>query len=644
MRGGGDRSNIFGVRAFVFIVLLAGLAGLAGCPRVDFDGLVFDCSAAVDCPPDQGCHPEQKICVPIAQLPASADGGVIDSGTDAGIDGGIEQPDAGEPEEMRCFDSGETWWCHRATQAELELFARTEALDIVDLEMESGESDRRYAAVLRPHEGLEHNTLFRLTPVIGEGPVSYPEITAGFAGMRPLRFAVAQENGELVAAAVRTSRAYGAAGYFYFRGDGPAIQSFLRSRGAAREVGDLDIYRDGSSPLYLLTNYGPADSSTISFGLTGAEVDGFLAQGTHVVRAFCSNDQDRFNVSFNEPEPGEPARFFVHHLSEDELVGATRERNAHVSKLDVSGLGFAAILTANGPVFDPRRAESARLAGLLRTGARSATVGVYSKLLDGPVTHFYNDRYLIAAPTMLAPVIAVRELESGSALTDLVEIPADGCVDGSPIETTETVEEALFAMLGQRDARRARALIDRYGFEAMQEYVTALSMPRSELQAIPGCELPGSESRTTLLDQALMYEYGYHRLVLDGADRLALREAMLGAAGRDDPESLRAVLDDVLRVELIAAGIPAAPAFLRESEILYVTSDASDAGTIRRAITGRLRLPRCAGATVEVDAHFFGLFVEGPGDAAVEIGIQNAINSLFVVQAQRALSFGTGCY
>ncbi len=554
--------------------------------------------------------------------------------------------DSGVEDRMRCFDSGETWWCYRGTEEELETFARERGMDLVDLDMESGDNEHRYGAVFRPHEGLERNTIFRLRPVVASnGIVTYPQIVSGTEGMRPLRFATRPEDGGVVTAAVRTSRAYGSAGYFYFGGNGPAIQSYLHGVGASREIADLDTFRAGASPLYLMTNYGPAASSTTSFDWSAEQVDDFLALGTHVVRAFHSNAEGRFNISFNEPQPGEPARFWVHHLSENELVAATEDRRAHVSKLDVSVFGLSAILTVNATVADPRRAESSRLAAILRASSLTATAGVYSKLLDGEVTHFYNDRYTFAAPSMLMPAIAVRELDSDSALDEMISIPDDGCAANSPANTQETVREAVINALGHRDARRARALIDRYGFSSSQDYVTAMSMPNSVLEAIPGCETSTATSRTTLLDQALMYEYGYHRLITSGNERLLLREAMLGAAGRDDPLQLRAVFDAVLEVELARVGLAKSARFLAETEILYVTADASDKNAVRRAVSGRLRLPRCDGASVEVDAHFFGYFIEGAGDRVlVETALAELANVLMETQTKRALSFGIGCF
>jgi hypothetical protein len=388
-------------------------------------------------------------------------------------------------------------------------------------------------------------------------------------------------------------------------------------------------------------------TTTVAFDLDGAQIAARLT--AEELRSFESSG-DRFNVVLGAPR-GPPATW-VYDLTAEELEQRTRELDSHVARIAIARTGeerrFAALLLANDGLIEARRVESMRLAALLRTGTRSATVGVYRKLLDGPAEIFHSERSTFAARNLLGTLVAQYVLELAFedppvlSLDEAIALPALECSTSTSVAGTITLRDAIADMLRDQDRRSATALVNRFGRSTLHDFGRTRALEETTLRTPPGCDTADDASSTTLLDQALLYEMALHCF---GRSNPTLRGWLPGRTS--DPEGLRALLDEMIAEEGARAGFTASAttAFAGEAEIIYTASTLSEPGLVRRAIAGRLRIPRCGESELEYDVHFFGLFVEGEAEeATAEAAIGRAKAALLLEPLRRGLAAGARCW
>lgn len=620
-------------------IVVLGFA-LAACPRVDFDALSFQADASA--PEDASVAPD-------------ADAGAIDN------------------EELRCYASedprGEnaSWWCVAGTPSELDTFAADRDLAIVQLELEPPIKASRVAAVLVPNDGLYRTWSWKLDRTRNENGAT---LYAGLSGtgahavdVEPFREREGDPTDEMAAAF--TSRAYGCARYPYGSSGTslPQIQAWIEQFNAGRfQLTNIEpLFVDGVERRHLL--FHGTGSSTVVVGVHRRDLETMISGEQTVLRAFHSiGDADHFDAAIGARGLGEPASFWVHDQSEAELAAMTAStKSARVAKIDVytdreSGeRRFAALFVAGsstGRSLADRAAESARVASMLSgAAAGGAEVGVYLKEWKGENQLDFNARRPFRAKNMLSPFLAanlINEVEAGAfELTLPIDIPARACATSTAVARTEPLREALMGMIAG-DVDRATAVVDRFGLEALKNRALPFSMPQTILRAPPGCDDARVFSETTLLDQAMFYEYALH-CVLNATHAETLRTWMPGRRAGLDPEAFDAVLDTAMRDEATRAGLSAAgrDEALEQAQIIYASSTLSEPGTVRRAVAGRFRAPRCRDAVIDdFHVYFFGFFMEGEADpAAVEAALEAVMREVLLPPLRRGISSGgTACF
>lgn len=617
-------------RAIVVFSLLS-----AACPRVDFNALTFQ--------PDASTTEDASV---------TPDAGAIDA------------------EEMRCYASedqrGEkiSWWCVAGTEAKLEAFAAEHELSIVQLELEPPNKESRVAAVLIPNDGLYRSWTWKLERGVNENGLTTFTGLSG-TGMRavdvePFREHAGDPGDEM--AATFTSRAYGCARfpYGYSGASLPQIDAWLEQYNARRfQLTNLEpLFVDGFERRHML--FHGTGTSTIVLAAHRRDIENMIAGGDSALRAFhSSGDADHFDAAIGPRVPGEPASFWVHQQTEAELAAKTAAmKDAHVEKIDVyAGDGpeerrFAALFVAGSTrtrSLAVRFSESARFAAMLTGDANEGAVaGVYLKEWKGENILAYNERRPFRAKSMLSTFVAaelLNEVEAGRLELDTpIDIPTRACATSTATARTEPLREAMIGMIAG-ELHRATGLIDRFGLDALRDRAVPFSMPETALRTAPGCDDDRLYSETTLLDQAMFYEYALH-CVLGGTNAETLRTWMPGRRANLDPETFDAVLDATMRSEAIDAGLSAAGQneAVDQAQIIYTTSTLSDPTTVRRAVSGRFRVPRCRDTVIDdFHVYFFGFFLEGP--ASADAAFTSVLQEMLREPIRRALtSGGTSCF
>jgi hypothetical protein len=605
-------------RAAALVVLAI---NTAACPRVDFSTLVFP-----------------------------SDGGT---------------PDSGE-QSMRCTASKnergelESWWCLGATTAELDAFAAADDLSIIDIHIEPIENEQRVSAVLVPHDGLDHSWDWELVRELDEENVAYfPEIT----GRRIVDLAsFPRDDGDSALAAAFTTDAYGCA-WNYGRplASEEAIRLFLSENRIRRQIVVVEPFTLFGYDRRFVVAFG-SGSSTVALDAGALELENLLRENNNsAVRAFHSTPiAGRYDLSIGTSGGDEPPSFWVRDLDEEALIAYTEQStDRHIVKLDnavIDGERQLAALFVTNSAPTSRRADSLRYAERMAAAVPTATVGIYMKELGGRALLAFNERHQIFARNMLAPVIAAYALDAAdrantsSKLDDvMIDVPARGCGTSTVIAFRETLGNAVAKMLSERDAARATALVDRFGLEALRDRVTEESMPRTVLAVPPGCDEVALSSKTTLIDQAMFYEHALH-CSLDGTHSGQLRAWMPGETlVIGDYEGFGSDLLEAIDKEALTAGLDQAQrdVFKYEAQVIYTSSDLSDRSPdfVRRALSGRLRIPYCMGTELDYDVYFLGFFIEGPGNPDHAEAILDMIReNLLVEPVRRGFRGGRACF
>src|SRR5688572_31370249 len=125
-------------------------AVVTACSDLDLSRFRFACRSTSECAAGKMCLPDAGVCVPVEH---DGGGGGKDGGTGS-EDGGTSVDDGGLIG-GRCFPSREEttpetnyWWCSSMRPFDLHQFVDDFGAKVIELELERGGADLRYAAAL----------------------------------------------------------------------------------------------------------------------------------------------------------------------------------------------------------------------------------------------------------------------------------------------------------------------------------------------------------------------------------------------------------------------------------------------------------------------------------------------------------------
>jgi hypothetical protein len=248
---------------------------------------------------------------------------------------------------------------------------------------------------------------------------------------------------------------------------------------------------------------------------------------------------------------------------------------------------------------------------------------------------------------MIGPVIAERILEhvyyrdpSEMELDD--QIPLPEVASGTSTTSTQTIRlgRAAFNMLSTQDPRSATALVQLLGLADLDQFAAERGLRETRVRVPPGCDTIDQASETSLLDQALIYELSRYCYANTTPK---MKEWLIGRG--EDPDGVRAILDEMITAQTAAFTSTASARFRTEAEVMYTSSELDDGGVVRRALAGRLRIPRCAGGAIDFSVHSFGFYLEGEGDdATAQAAITAVKEEIMRAPLIRGIATGSSCY
>jgi hypothetical protein len=174
--------------------------------------------------------------------------------------------------------------------------------------------------------------------------------------------------------------------------------------------------------------------------------------------------------------------------------------------------------------------------------------------------------------------------------------------------------DAIFYMLENSDNQRTRALIDTFGFAAINQTAANIGLTGTHLNHYPGCGGPPA-NQLTLKDAGITYQGIADGTLPSASSRTALYARMPTQAG--DFTGIQGAVNAIVDNEAPAFGLTATEISQLKSRLLthYKAGGytiCSNAGCLQyRSVAGSAEVPRCIGGQAYNKNYVWGIFIDG---------------------------------
>src|SRR5262249_17866899 len=272
---------------------------------------------------------------------------------------------------------------------------------------------------------------------------------------------------------------------------------------------------------------------------------------------------------------------------------------------------FAAVMVNNS------NAATTRVGNILRNGTDGET-GLYLKAVGGSVLDSLQSSRVFEPASSIKILIALhamRQVDANNAsLTDPVVVyapPASGSCPTSTVVGTEPMGNAILQMLENSDNQRTKAMIDTFGFAAINQTAAAVGLTGTQLLHYPGCGGPPA-NQMTLEDAGKMYEGIANGTLVSSSSRSDLYARMPAQAG--DFTGIQSSVNGIIDQEAAAIGLNATEISQFKSRILthykaggYTLCPVNQCYEYR-SVAGTAEIPQCTRGTVGNKNYVWGIF------------------------------------
>ncbi len=513
------------------------------------------------------------------------------------------------------------WWYYGQTPEQVSALLSNNGARLVSLQVEQVSPLRFTVAMVRNSGSYAKSWWWFYGLTAGQLSTQISNLNA-----RIIDINAYEVNGQTYFAAVliRNTGADAKGWWWYYGLTSAQVSTYLQQNNA--RLVDMDAYVIGGVTRYavvMIPNTG-ADAKAwwYYYGVTGNQISSFLSQNN----AFLINIEPAnangttFNVIM-EKSPGIHWWWYYGQTASQlsERIAQNGARLLDVKSYFVNGSRrFAAIMVNNS------NEATTRIGDILRSGTDGAT-GLYLQQVNGPVrASLQADRVFEPASTIKALIAlhAMRRVDAGAAsLNQLVNIYAasSGSCPTSTIIGTETLGNALRLMMGWSDNQRTRALIDTFGFNAINQTAQSIGMTSTALNHYPGCGGP-VPNRLTLEDAAILYDGIADGSLLSAASRTALYDRM--PAEVVDFTGIQSAANAMINQEAASFGLT--PSQIQEFRTRLLTHYKAGGYTLcsngpcleYRSVAGSAEIPRCFRSLVLNRLYTFGIFIDGATNKA----------------------------
>ncbi|ADO72707.1 serine hydrolase [Stigmatella aurantiaca] len=424
-----------------------------------------------------------------------------------------------------------------------------------------------------------------------------------------------------------------AKGWWWYSGVTPAQLSTYLTQNSARLV-DLRSYDTSAGTRYvavMVSNTGAdAKGWWWYYGITGSQLSTALSQNQAFLTSIEPADASgsTFNVIM-EQSPG-VAWWWYYGVTASQLSARLSQNGARLLDVKTYTSGgvrkFAAILVNNS------NAATTRIGELMRDGTDGVT-GHYLKQVGGSVQAGLQEGFVFEPASSIKALIALhamREVDAGRAtLNQLVNLYAPTANSSCPSNTitgTETLGNAIYQMLEFSDNQRTKAVINAFGFTAINQTALTVGMASTRLNHYPGCGGPVANA-LTLDDAGVMYEGIANGSLLTASSRTALYQRMPELAG--DFTGIRSKLMTLVDQE--AAGFSLSAQEIGQYKSRLITHYKAGGYTLCNggcleylSVAGSAEVPRCTSGLVTNQRYVWGIFIQGASNATAA---SNTFNS-----------------
>jgi beta-lactamase family protein/polyglycine hydrolase-like protein len=288
---------------------------------------------------------------------------------------------------------------------------------------------------------------------------------------------------------------------------------------------------------------------------------------------------------------------------------------------------FAAVMVNNS------NAATTRVGNILRSGTDGET-GLYLKQVNGNVQASLQANRVFEPASSIKILIALhamRQVDAGLAsLNQSVVVyaaPASGSCPTNTIIGTETMSNAILQMLESSDNERTKAMIDTFGFAAINQTASDVGLSGTQLNHYPGCGGPPA-NEFTLADAGKIYEGIATASLITASSRDALYARMPAQAG--DFTGIASAVNAIIDAEAPGYGLTAAEI----SQFKSATKTHYKAGGYTlcpsspcleyRSVAGDAEIPMCTRGLVGNRNYVWGIFIDGATSAAAANNTFNA--------------------
>jgi len=366
------------------------------------------------------------------------------------------------------------------------------------------------------------------------------------------------------------------------------------------------------------------------FGVTGTQIGTLLQQNNAFLISIQPTDAtgSTFNVVMQQ-QPG-IYWWWYYGVSAADLSDRLSQNGARLLDVKTYFVGgvrkFAAVMVNNS------NAATTRVGQILRGGTDGET-GLYLKQVGGSVQASLQSSRIFEPASSIKILIglhAMRQVDAGAASLSqsvIVYAPGAGSCPSSTITGTESMGNAILQMLENSDNQRTKAMIDTFGFAAINQTAQDLGLSGTHLNHYPGCGGPPA-NQLTLADAGLIYEGIANGALLSSTSRAELYARMPAQAG--DFTGIQGAVNAIVDAEAPAFGLTAAEISQFKAGLAThykaggYTLCSSGTCLEYRSVAGSAEVPQCTRGVAGNRTYVWGIFIDGASSATAA---NNTFNS-----------------
>jgi len=522
------------------------------------------------------------------------------------------------------------WWYYGVTPAQLSSLVSSDNARIVSLQVEQA-SPLLFTVAMVSNTGSYAKSWWYYYGVTAS------QLSANLTSnnARLVSLDAYDVNGTTLFAAVMISNTGAdAKGWWWYYGVTASQIATLLSQNNARLV-DFRSYVTGGVTRYAVVMIPNTGADAMAwwwyFGVTGSQVGSLLQQNNAFLISIEPADASgsTFNVVMEQNQG--IYWWWYYGLSATDLGDRLSQNGARlldVKTYFVNGARkFAAVMVNNS------NAATTRVGQILRSGTDGET-GLYLKQVGGAVQANLQESRIFEPASSIKILIglhAMRQVDANAAsLGQNVVVyapPASGSCPTSTITGTEPMGNAILQMLEVSDNQRTKAMIDTFGFNAINQTAQTIGLTGTHLNHYPGCGGPPA-NQLTLSDAGVIYEGIANGTLLSAANRPDLYSRMPAQAG--DFTGIQSAVNSIVDAEAPAYGLNATEISQFKSRLLThykaggYTLCPSGTCLEYRSVAGSAEIPQCTRGIVGNRIYTWGIFIDGSTSATAANNTFNA--------------------